>query len=145
MSAPRQSTLKARRRRLVAGGSVALLLPVPAVLVGCGSGSTGGGAVSAATAQSQLVAVADRLDACYAKQNDTRKCTSADALGDVGDAQLGDGEGEVLVQATKPTRYQLTMKVDARTTFAILVQPVGARKRVCTPAGEGGCPKAGTW
>ena len=26
-----------------------------------------------------------------------------------------------------------------------LVQPVGARKRVCTPAGAGGCPRGGMW
>lgn len=101
--------------------------------------------MSASTAQQQLVAVADRVDACYAKRNDTRQCTDADALGDLGGAKLGDGTGEVNVNASKPTRYQLTMHVDDRTSFAILVQPVGARKRVCSPAGSGGCPKGGMW
>ena len=135
---------RSRRSRALAGGSAAaVFLPVPAILAACGGSSAG--PVDAAAAKAQLVAVADRLDACYAKRGDTRKCKTAEALGDVGDAKLGNGTGEVVVIATKPTRYQLTMKVDDRTTFAILVQPVGARKRVCTPSGENGCLKGGKW
>lgn len=138
-SAPRS---RARRHRALVGGSVVVLLPFPAALTACGGA---GGSVDAATAQQQLVAVADLVDACYAKRNDTRQCTDEQALGELGDAKLGDGTGEVHVSASKPTRYQVTMKVDDRTSFAILVQPVGARKRVCTPAGAGGCPKGGMW
>lgn len=100
--------------------------------------------MSSSAAQQQLVAVADRLDACYAKRGDTRKCTGDQAVGGDG-TELGDGPGEVQVAATKPTRYQLTMKVDDRTSFAILAQPVGARKRVCAPAGTDGCQKGGVW
>ena len=136
--------VRSRRSRALAGGSAAaVFLPFPAILAGCGGAA--GAPVDAATAQSQLVTVADRLDACYANRGDTRKCTTADALGDMGETKLGDGTGEVLVHATKPTRYQLTMKVNDRATFAILVQPVGARKRMCTPSGESGCPKGGKW
>lgn len=141
MPVPR-STLRARNRRLIAGGSAALLLPVPAVIAGCGTGS--GGAVSSSAAQQQLVAVADRLDACYAKRGDTRKCTDDQAVGGEG-TQLGEGTGQVQVAATKPTRYQVTMRVDDRRSFAILAQPVGARKRVCAPAGSDGCEKGGVW
>jgi hypothetical protein len=137
-----RSTLQARNRRLIVGGSAALLLPFPAVLGACGG--AGGGAISSSAAQQQLVAVADRLDACYAQRGDARKCTDDQIVGGDG-AQLGEGPGEVQVAATRPTRYQLTMKVDDRTRFAILVQPVGARKRVCSPAGAGGCPKDGVW
>ena len=50
-----------------------------------------------------------------------------------------------LVDLREPTRYRLTMHVDDRTSFAFFVQPVGARKRVCSPAGSGGCPKGGMW
>ncbi|MBO9533004.1 MAG: hypothetical protein J7513_08530 [Solirubrobacteraceae bacterium] len=101
--------------------------------------------MTATTAQQQLVLVADRVDACYAKTGDVRKCTDAAALGDLGEAKLGAGTGVVDLDATQPTRYQVTMKVDDRTSFAILVQPVGARKRVCSPEGAGGCPKGGAW
>lgn len=139
MSVPR-STPRAQSRRLLVGGSAALLLPFPAALSACGDG----GPVSSSAAQQQLVAVADRLDACYATRGDARKCTDDQSLGGDG-TQLGEGTGEVQVAATRPTRYQLTIKVDDRTSFAILVQPVGARKRVCAPAGAGGCPKGGVW
>jgi hypothetical protein len=89
--------------------------------------------------------VADELDACYARRGDARKCAAADALPGADGAALGDGTGEIAVSVTRPTRYQLTLKVDDRTSFAILAQPVGARKRVCSPAGAGGCPKGGVW
>ncbi len=88
--------------------------------------------------------IADRLDACFAQRGDARKCTGEQVLGADG-AELGTGAGQLQVAATKPTRYQLTMRVDDRTSFAILAQPVGARKRVCAPAGTDGCRKGGVW
>lgn len=114
------------------------------LLAGCG----GSDPVSAKTAEDRLVRVADALDACVAKTNDAVKCTSAKALGlsaEDADALLGSGTGQVEVSATKPLRYQLVSDVGDDVQFAILAQPVGARKRVCKPAGEGECPKGGVW
>lgn len=117
---------------------------VAALLGGCG----GSDPVSAKTAEDRLVRVADALDACVAKTNDARRCTTAKALG-LSDADaeslLGDGTGQVDVSATKALRYQLVADVGDDVQFAILAQPVGARKRVCKPAGEGECPKGGVW
>jgi hypothetical protein len=133
---------QARRRSATPRLAPLAGLAIPPLLFGaCGAGS----GVSASTAQQRLVAVADRVDACFGTRGDVRKCTAPDALGDLGDASLGDGPGDVALEASQPTRYQLTMKVDDRTSFAILVQPVGARRRVCAPAGAAGCPKGGTW
>lgn len=96
--------------------------------------------------QTQLVAVADALDRCTAKTGDARKCTSVDALGELpAGVKLGEGDGSVAINASRPTRYQLTAKADGGSEFALLAQPVGARKRVCTPAGKDGCPEAGAW
>ncbi len=112
-------------------------------LAGCGSG---GDPVSADVLQQRLVTVADRVDACFAKTNDARKCADAEALGDAsGSLHLGDGVGEVDVSATKPLRYQLVADAGDDVEFAILVQPIGARKRVCKPAGQGECSKDGVW
>lgn len=108
----------------------------------------GGDPVSAKTVEDRLVRVADALDACVAKTNDVRDCASGKALGlseADADALLGDGRGEVAITATKPLRYQLVSDVGDDVEFAILAQPVGARKRVCKPAGEGECPKGGVW
>lgn len=113
-------------------------------LAGCG----GSDPVSAKTAQDRLVRVADALDACVAKTNDARACATAKALGLPGadaDALLGDGTGQVEINATRPLRYGLISDVGDDVEFAILAQPVGARKRVCKPAGEGACPKGGVW
>lgn len=112
-----------------------------------GLSACGGSASTDPTAvQENLVAVADALDRCTAKSGDARKCTSEDALGDLpGSVELGGGDGQVKINASKPTRYQLTSSVDGDTQFAILAQPVGARKRVCSPAGKSGCPKQGAW
>lgn len=142
MSTP-GSTRRAQRHRraIVACGPAVVLLPLSAAVAACG-GPAGSVASTPDAAQRQLIAAADRLDACFAKRSDTRKCTGEDTLGD---APLGDGAGEIQVNATRPTRYQLTIKVDDRTSFAILAQPVGARKRVCAPAGAGGCEKGGVW
>lgn len=112
------------------------------MLGGCG-GAPGS---DPAAVQSRLVAVADALDRCTAKTGDARKCTSADALGELpGDVELGGGNGQVEINASRPTRYQLTSTADGGGEFALLAQPVGARKRVCTPAGKSGCPEAGAW
>lgn len=122
-----------------------LLLPAAACTLGitaCG----GGEPVSAKTAEARLVRVADALDACVAKTNDARACTKAESLGlRDADGLLGDGDGQVAVNASKALRYQLVTSVGDDVEFAILAQPVGARKRVCKPAGEGACPDGGVW
>lgn len=113
-------------------------------IAGCG----GSDPVSAQTAEARLVRVADALDACVARTNDARECTAPKALGlsEVdGETLLGSGTGQVDVRATKPLRYQLVADVGDDVQFALLAQPVGARKRVCRPAGEGECPKGGVW
>lgn len=102
--------------------------------------------MSADVLEQRLVAVADKVDACFAKTNDARKCADAEALGDESGAlHLGDGTGEVDVNATKPLRYHLVAKAGDDVEFGILVQPIGARKRVCKPAGQGECSKDGVW
>ena len=127
--------------------------PLPSVVTGLGllcaaalGGCGGGDPVSADVIEQRLVAVADQVDACFAKTNDARKCADAKALGDAdGKLSLGDGNGEVDISATKPLRYQLVSKAGDDVEFAILVQPIGARKRVCKPAGQGPCPNGGVW
>ncbi|MBJ7473430.1 MAG: hypothetical protein JHD16_19130, partial [Solirubrobacteraceae bacterium] len=51
---------------------------VTAALGGCGASEPE--SVGAEALQSRLVSVADRVDACFAKTNDARKCTDASAL-----------------------------------------------------------------
>ena len=74
-----------------------------------------------------------------------RQCSDPKVLGDLGGAELGSDDGAVDLNASSATRYQLTIKADGGASFAILAQPVGARKRVCQPAGQAGCPKGGKW
>jgi hypothetical protein len=119
----------------------ALLAVAGALLIaGCG------GSVDTAQLEKNLTSVANAIDSCVAKTNDARKCNTAAELGKVpADVKLGDGDGEIQINATKALRYQLTAKAGDKVRFGILAQPVGARKRVCLPAGEGSCPKGGVW
>lgn len=124
--------------------------PAPALLTGAllsGLAGCGGSAPSdAASVKAHLVVVADALDACVAKHGDARKCVDTDALGSLpGGVELGDGDGQIEIDASRPTRYQLTAKADGGARYAVLAQPVGARKRVCTPAGSSACGKDGRW
>jgi hypothetical protein len=130
-------------------GSATVLVPRPALIVaaialllaGCG-----GGSVDTSALEKQLTTVADAVDACVAKTNDARKCASAAQVGKLpSDVKLGSGDGEIQIHATKALRYQLVAKAGDKVQFGILAQPVGARKRVCLPAGEGSCPKGGVW
>lgn len=119
-----------------------------ALVLGLVGGCGGSEPISATTAEARLIRVADALDACVAKTNDARKCTSSAALGLSGseaDAVLGSAAGQVQINATKALRYQLISDLGDDVEFAILAQPVGARKRVCKPAGEGQCPTGGVW
>lgn len=134
---PELSSTHLHPSRVLAALPAALLLGVSA----CG----GSAASDAASVQQNLVVVADALDRCVGQQGDARKCTDEDALGDLSGATLGGGSGEVEINASKPTRYQLTAKADGDVSYAILAQPVGARKRVCSPVGTGGCPQRGVW
>ncbi|MEH3052740.1 MAG: hypothetical protein PGN13_01875 [Patulibacter minatonensis] len=137
----RRPHARPRARRALLGGAPAALLALPLLLTACG-GDSDGGAVDPETARKQLVVVADRLDRCYAKTYDARKCTTTDALGG---APTGDGVGQLQITADRPTRYRLAMKIDDRAQFSITAAPVGARLRECTPAGAGSCPKTGVW
>ncbi len=124
--------------------------PLPLVATGFGvlalTGCGGSDPVSAGVIEQRLVAVADAVDQCFTKTNDARKCTSGEALGSDDEAlHLGDGVGQVDLSSAKPLRYQAVAKAGDDVEFAILVQPIGARKRVCKPSGQGGCPKDGVW
>lgn len=124
--------------------------PTPLVAAGFGilalAGCGGADPVSAEVLEQRLTTVADAVDQCFAKTNDARKCVTGQALGsDDETLHLGDGVGEVSLTSAKPLRYQAVAQAGDDVEFAILVQPIGARTRVCRPAGEGGCPKDGVW
>lgn len=149
---PRGEATRGRRAIRCRGVTGPTTSPLPLVAAGFGllavalGGCGGSEPVSGEVLEQRLVAVADAVDACFAKTSDARKCTDGKALGRSDEAlHLGDGIGEVELTATKPLRYQVVAKAGDDVEFAILVQPIGARKRICKPQGTAPCSKDGVW
>lgn len=121
-------------------------LALTAVVLFGATAGCGGPSVDAAALKTQLTGVADVLDRCVAKTNDARKCTRSSALGTLpAGAELGSDVGQITARADRALRYELKADAGDDVTFSVIAQPVGARKRVCGPAGRGDCPAGGAW